>query len=192
MYLIRRSRFNLSMASSVLTFRCVVWMQNLDPNPRVVDSPFGGSGVPGGQRLWKLDVVGLLKYIGGGVFERACWIWAHGAFSGLEWKPKVREQNRFVFWTILFASRVVIKLICCWKVLFTLWCSFCCIRWAIRRDIRFVCLGLGCRWEKFDVLGFICVGEESSGSVEVEVSILGESSVEFSCFWCFRRFLVGI
>ena len=37
-----------------------------------MDRPLGGSGEPGEQRLWKLEAVGLLKYMVGGVLSRAC------------------------------------------------------------------------------------------------------------------------
>ena len=60
-YLIRISLLSFSIVSFMFLLIHGVCIQNFDPKPRRVDMFFGGCGVPGEQRLWKLDVVGLLK-----------------------------------------------------------------------------------------------------------------------------------
>ena len=55
------SRFSFSMASSAFGCIRVGWTQNFAARPSVADNPAGGFGVPGEQRLWKLEVVALLK-----------------------------------------------------------------------------------------------------------------------------------
>ena len=67
--------------------------------------------------------------------------------------------------------------------------SFLCLRWVIRRDLRFfvlVCIRLeeGC-----DILILICFEEEESNVLaEVEVSILGGFGIVFWCIWRFWYF----
>ena len=125
----------------------------------------------------------------GGVVKRAFWTWVHGGLSGLQWKPKVRKQNRFLFCNILLAFRVVARWYCFWKVLFVWMWSFLCLRWVIRRDLRFfvlVCIRLeeGC-----DILILICFEEEESNVLaEVEVSILGGFGIVFWRIWRFWYF----
>ena len=124
-------------------------------------------------------------------------VWLRGRFGRgsmegcLGYNGSRRYENRIVFCFVKFCLLPGL-----WPggILFGRFCSFwiwsfLCLRWVIRRDLRFFVLVCICLEEGCDILIFICFEEEESNVLaEVEVSILGGFGIVFWRIWRFWYF----